>query len=72
MLNKIKNFFLEQPIKRLERCLNCNKKLKGRQIKFCSNKCNYKYWNRIRFSRDDGSKEQIQVKGGIKKYAEKN
>lgn len=51
MLKKIKDLFLEQPPERLERCLNCNKKLIGRQMKFCSNKCNYQYWNKIRYGR---------------------
>ena len=51
MLNKIKNLFLEQPPERLSECLNCKKKLVKRQMKFCSNKCNYQYWNKVRYGR---------------------
>lgn len=74
MLNKLKNIFLEQPPEYLTNCINCGKKLKGKQMKFCKNKCNYQYWNKVRHGklhsniRVNSSKEQKLLKGGKNKY----
>jgi len=34
-------------IERFENCIYCKKKLKGNQRKFCSTKCNQRYWRNV-------------------------
>lgn len=61
LLSKV--LFIEG-VERHTHCVNCNKKLVGKQRKFCSDKCNNDYYRKLNASRPR-RRIRISVKGGL-------
>ncbi|MFW6310994.1 MAG: DUF2116 family Zn-ribbon domain-containing protein [Nanoarchaeota archaeon] len=46
LLSLLKKVLFKQNIEKYTHCINCGKKLKGNQRKYCSDKCNNKYYRK--------------------------
>jgi len=72
-LSKIKKYFFKEPLSKYVNCICCGKKLKGKQRKFCSDKCNNDTYRKLNSKKGYwyAKKREIiklnKMKGGIKK-----